>query len=68
MALSDHLRELRARLLKSAVVIVLGVVVSLFFFDQIFHLVLTPYNAGPGGPGQGRSQIDAARSGASAVR
>jgi len=45
MALSDHLRELRARMLKSAVVIVLGVVVSLFFFDQIFQLVLTPYEA-----------------------
>ena len=44
MALSDHLRELRARLLKSAVVILLGVVVALFFFDQIFELVLKPYN------------------------
>jgi sec-independent protein translocase protein TatC len=45
MALSDHLRELRARMLKSAVVIVLGVVVSLFFYDQIFQLVMTPYKA-----------------------
>ena len=45
MALSDHMRELRARLLKSAVVILLGLIVSLFFFDQIFQLVLTPYNA-----------------------
>jgi sec-independent protein translocase protein TatC len=44
MALSDHLRELRARVLKSAVVIVLGMVVALFFFDQIYNLVLTPYN------------------------
>src|ERR1700754_619118 len=44
MALSDHLRELRARLLKSAVVILLGMVVALFFFDQIFDLVLKPYN------------------------
>jgi sec-independent protein translocase protein TatC len=44
MALSDHLRELRARLLKSAVVVLLGVVVALFFFDQIFELVLRPYN------------------------
>ncbi|HET8959989.1 MAG TPA: twin-arginine translocase subunit TatC [Nocardioides sp.] len=43
MALSDHLRELQARLLKSAVVILLGLVVSLFFFDEIFDLVLTPY-------------------------
>jgi sec-independent protein translocase protein TatC len=45
MALSDHLRELRARLLKSAVVLLLGVVVSLFFFDQIFQLVLMPYES-----------------------
>ena len=44
MALSDHLRELRARLLKSAVVVLLGVVVALFLFDQIFELVLRPYN------------------------
>jgi sec-independent protein translocase protein TatC len=44
MALSDHLRELRARLLKSAVVVLLGLIVALFFFDEIFQLVLTPYN------------------------
>jgi sec-independent protein translocase protein TatC len=44
MALSDHMRELRARLLKSAVVVLLGLIVSLFFFDQIFELVLRPYN------------------------
>ena len=43
MALSDHLRELRARILKIAVVLVVGLVVSLFFFDQIFQLVLGPY-------------------------
>jgi sec-independent protein translocase protein TatC len=44
MALSDHMRELRARVLKSAVVVLLGLIVSLFFFDQIFELVLKPYN------------------------
>ncbi len=43
MALSDHLRELRARILKIAIVIALALVVSLFFFDQIFQLVLEPY-------------------------
>jgi sec-independent protein translocase protein TatC len=43
MALSDHLRELRARLLKSAVFVLVAFVVSLFFFDEIFRLVLTPY-------------------------
>jgi sec-independent protein translocase protein TatC len=45
MALSDHLRELRARVLKSAVVVLVALVVSLFFFDQIFQLVLQPYEA-----------------------
>ncbi len=43
MALSDHLRELRARILKIVTVLVVGLVVSLFFFDPIFELVLTPY-------------------------
>ncbi|KRB73886.1 preprotein translocase subunit TatC [Nocardioides sp. Root190] len=43
MALSDHLRELRARLLKAAFVIVLGFVLALFFFDPIFSFVNEPY-------------------------
>jgi len=45
MALSDHLRELRARILKIAIVLVVAIVVSLFFFDQIFQLVLGPYES-----------------------
>ena len=43
MALSDHLRELRARILKAAMVIVVAFVVALFFFDPLFQLVLDPY-------------------------
>ncbi|WP_156392278.1 MULTISPECIES: twin-arginine translocase subunit TatC [unclassified Nocardioides] len=43
MALSDHLRELRARLLKAAFVLVAGFVVALFFFDPIFAVVNDPY-------------------------
>jgi len=43
MALSDHLRELRARILKILVVLVVGLIVSLFFFDPIFDLVYAPY-------------------------
>ena len=43
MALSDHLRELRARILKIAVILTVGTIVSLFFFDQIFELILKPY-------------------------
>ncbi len=45
MALSDHLRELRGRILKVLIVIVVGLVVSLFFFDPIFSLVLDPYTS-----------------------
>ena len=43
MALSDHLRELRGRILKIAIVLVVAIVVALFFFDPIFQLVLGPY-------------------------
>lgn len=65
MALSDHLRELRGRLMKVALVVTTALVVSLFFFDAIFDLVIGPYHdaqqalgeevtqpvvSGPGGP------------------
>ncbi len=43
MALSDHLRELRARILKIALFLALGLAVSLVFFDQLFDLVKGPY-------------------------
>lgn len=43
MALSDHLRELRARILKAAFFVVAGFVVALFFFDPLFDLVNGPY-------------------------
>lgn len=44
MALVDHLRELRARLLRSVLIIVVGLVIALFFYDQLLNLVLRPYN------------------------
>lgn len=43
MALSDHLRELRARILKSVLVILIGLVVALVFFQQLFDFVYGPY-------------------------
>ena len=43
MALSDHLRELRARILKVALTVVVALAVSLLFFDQLFDLVYGPY-------------------------
>ncbi len=44
MALADHLRELRARLLRSLVVITAGIIVAFFFYDELFTLLLDPYN------------------------
>jgi sec-independent protein translocase protein TatC len=43
MALSDHLREFRARLLKVALFLAVGFVVALFFFHQLFELIYRPY-------------------------
>ena len=43
MALADHLRELRARLLRSATVLVIAFVVALFFYDELLELVSRPY-------------------------
>jgi sec-independent protein translocase protein TatC len=44
MALADHLRELRARLLRSVVALIVAFVVALFFYDQLLDLVLRPYS------------------------
>ena len=43
MALSDHLRELRARILKAALAITVAFAISLFFFDALFAIVNEPY-------------------------
>ncbi len=42
MALSDHLRELRARVLKVALIIIAGAALSLIFFQQVYDLVYGP--------------------------
>jgi sec-independent protein translocase protein TatC len=48
MALSDHLRELRARLIRSALFMLVAFGVALFFFDSpnggLLGLVMEPYN------------------------
>lgn len=43
MALGDHLRELRARLLRSVLAIVVAVVVSFFVYEQLLELIMGPY-------------------------
>lgn len=44
MALADHFRELRARIMRIALYLVVGTIVAFFFYDQLFALLLEPYN------------------------
>jgi sec-independent protein translocase protein TatC len=44
MALSDHLRELRARIMRSVIVLVVVFCVSIFFYDQLSDLIRSPYD------------------------
>jgi len=43
MALSDHLRELRARILRSTVVLIIAFAVALYFYHDLYQLILDPY-------------------------
>jgi sec-independent protein translocase protein TatC len=43
MALSDHFRELRARLIRSALLLVLLFFVAIFFYSHLLDLVQHPY-------------------------
>jgi sec-independent protein translocase protein TatC len=44
MSLGDHFRELRARVMRSTLYLVVGTIIALFFYDQLFQLILDPYN------------------------
>jgi sec-independent protein translocase protein TatC len=44
MALSDHFRELRARLIRSALVLVIAFILALVFYQQLLTLVTHPYD------------------------
>jgi sec-independent protein translocase protein TatC len=44
MSLGDHFRELRARVMRISLVVVIGSVVAFFFYDQLFELIFEPYN------------------------
>lgn len=44
MALGDHFRELRARLMRVVLVLVVATIVAFFFYNQIFDVILRPYN------------------------
>jgi sec-independent protein translocase protein TatC len=43
MALTDHLREFRARLVRSVLVLVVAFVVLLFFYDFLLDIIASPY-------------------------
>jgi sec-independent protein translocase protein TatC len=43
MALSDHFREFRARLLKITLIWLIGFGLALYFHEQLLHLVFGPY-------------------------
>lgn len=43
MALSDHFRELRARLMRSMLVVLVAIIVALAFYNQLFEFVTQPY-------------------------
>jgi sec-independent protein translocase protein TatC len=44
MTLVEHVRELRTRLLKAVLAVVVATSVSWFFYDELFHLLSDPYN------------------------
>ncbi|CAB4938298.1 MAG: twin-arginine translocase subunit TatC [Actinobacteria bacterium] len=44
MSLSDHLRELRSRLIKSGIAIIAGMVVGWIYYDAIFAWLSAPFN------------------------
>lgn len=44
MPLGDHIRELRARLLRSVLILVVLFVVMLFAYDELLKLIMGPYN------------------------
>lgn len=44
MALGDHVRELRARLLRSVLLLIVMFFVALWFYDPLLDLVMRPYN------------------------
>ena len=53
MSLADHFRELRARVMRSSLYLVVGTIIALFFYDQLFQLILDPYNEARQMLGQG---------------
>lgn len=43
MALTDHLRELRARIMRSFLAVVIAFCIALYFYQDLYQLILDPY-------------------------
>ena len=43
MALADHLRELRARLMRCVLALLIALIVALFFYNRLFDVIYHPY-------------------------
>lgn len=48
MSLGDHFRELRARLMRSVLYLVVATIIAFFFWNQLFELIFQPYNTARG--------------------
>jgi sec-independent protein translocase protein TatC len=44
MSLGDHFRELRGRLMRSLLVLLVVTIAAFFFYDQLIDLIVRPYN------------------------
>ena len=44
MSLGDHFRELRARMMRSVLYLIIGIIVAFFFWHQLFDLIYRPYS------------------------
>jgi sec-independent protein translocase protein TatC len=53
MALVDHIRELRARLLMSALVLTVALVAAFFFYTELLDIIKRPYETGVAGLNKG---------------
>jgi sec-independent protein translocase protein TatC len=62
MSLRDHIAELRNRMFKSVLGIIIGVVVAAFFYRPVLNFLLEPYRQAKGDPSATLKVIDPAES------
>ena len=62
MTLTEHLGELRVRIIRSALAIALGAILIIAFYDQVLDFLLQPYVDLCLQPGRGRSAASTPRS------